>query len=159
MSLYGNCSDGSTSGVSGSLFLLLLFYILCSVLSCSCYRVHRYHPHCGLTVWREDRGSKQQWSQPMREVCATRKACPCHGGNKSVSTLAQYKVCECSSQRTIQKTLLGVWRRVGHSQDKLPSHFHCLSVCISICLPTFLSLPEHDEGFFQLKAEEGKPPP
>lgn len=93
----------------------------------------------------------------MREVCATRKACPCHGGKKvSQHTLVQYKVCECSSQRTSQKkplrALRGGWGTAKtHCQRTFLSH--CLSAFPSACLSQTVG------GLFQLKAEEAKPPP
>lgn len=73
------------------------------------------------------------------------------------------RCCECGSQRTIQKKPLRAGGRVGHSQDTLPNpsvclHFH-LSVCESVLLFVCLPLPHSVGGLFQLKAEEGKPPP
>ena len=134
------------------------------LLACAQTKLTCTHGHLiihTVDLWRKDRESKQQWSQPMREVCATRKACPCHEGEKSVSTLAQYKVCECSSQRTIQKEATQSLEEGGAQPRQTAKNPFSLSVpaCISICLSTCLSLPQPVWGIFQLKAEEGKPPP
>lgn len=106
-------------------------------------------------LWRKKTGeSKQQWSQPMREVCATRKACPCHGGKSQSAHWRSTRCASAAAKRTIQKKPLGAWWRVGCSQDTLPNPSHCLSTFLSVCL---FSQPVG--GFFQLKAEAGKPPP
>lgn len=93
----------------------------------------------------------------MREVCATRKACPCHEGKKvSQHTLAQYKVCECSSQRTSQKkplrALRGGWGTAKtHCQRTFLSH--CLSAYPSACLSQTVG------GLFRLKRRLSPHPP
>lgn len=80
------------------------------------------------------------------------------------SQSAHWRSTRCASaaaKRTIQKKPRRAHWKARRSQDTLPDPSHCLSACISVCLSTFSSVCFFLSllgGFFQLKAEEGKPP-
>lgn len=101
-----------------------------------------YHPHCGLM--EEGQGEQAaKWSQPMREVCATRKACPCHGGEKSQS--AHWRSARCAGAAA-KGPFKGSHSETGGGWGTAKTHCQpfSLSVCLHFrlpaCLPVLLFL-------------------
>lgn len=135
------------------MFLFLLSYSSQTQLTCT--RGRFYHPNCGLMEGRQGGASSSRASRWERYVRRVEHA---HAVEET-SRSAHWRNRRCASAAAKGPFKGSHWRRVGHSQDTLPSPFHRLSAWISIRLTNFLSLPEPDGWFFQLKAEEGKPPP
>lgn len=116
------------------------------------------------TLWiygGRTRRASSKWSQPMREVCATRKACPCHGGK---SQSAHWRSTRCASAAA-----KGPFKRShsepgeGGAQPRHTAKPFSLSVCLHfhlyVCLTVSMSLPQPVGELIQLKTEKGKPPP
>lgn len=101
----------------------------------------------------------------MREVCATRKACPCHGG-KTVSQHTgavqgvRVQQPKDHSKEATQRLGVGLWGGAAKTHTANLSYClsACISACLSACLTVSLSPPQPVGGLFQLKAEEGETP-
>ncbi len=153
-----NSADRSTSGYGfqACFYLCVVLILVVALLSYSCYNVHKQNwpaltVALSSTLWTyggRTRRASSEWSQPMREVCATRKACPCHGGKKvSQHAGAVQGVRVQQPKDHSEEATRRLWGWVGLSQDTLPAF---LPVC-----PTVSVSPSAWWGTFPTKDRGG----